>query len=769
MDPSFSPEVWPELYGLPNTNAPPSKIPPRRPPAEAAPRPQQQAPAPAPEQAAPAPRSLTITGPDQQRVTITAPASATPEQIQAKVAQVKANWQPQDTGPQPSWWQKNITGVEDPKVGKLPSVYSQHPDDLNNATALAATLGASDNQMADIVQKHLGDKFLKREKDANGYDVFTTRGRDGQEQKGYLNRPGLDLEDVSRGIHSALPYMATGGAAGLAFGAGRGLMANAAIQGVTGAATSAAGDVAQMPLGSEQGIEAEKALMVGALSAAAPFAGRAVGNAAGYLKDKFSPVGSALANTSRKAISRAEEGMGYRPGANSSGQLSRQDYHNSVQSLGHGEAMLGDMTQTLGDDTAALAGTPVASDVVGANLMARQTVSPDRIRNTLSQNIGPEINLPEHIKAQSKAYNAQAAPLYDQFYDTPILSSPELKDVMARVPRGAITSAQELARNKGYQKSFRTLKTDDPMTPMTGVQRSTAEPVIQGVEYDYIKRAIDDMAKAAKPGTNQQATYQGLARDLRSEVDNILAPHDPKQSPWAQARAIAGEGLEGKDAAADGALAFGPTPRDPHLVAEDLKGLSQYGQDSYLAGGRNKLRQVMGRAASNYGPKGDSAARRSLNSEFSRENLEQIAGPRAAGTITNRIDAENRMAELYDKAFGNSKTARMLESKKRWPTPTEGKFASEAGKKGPLGLATEYALRIGDAFMGGAMKKSEARAALDGARMLTATGPERDAMVNALFDHIEARQAGTISAAKYERLVRALIGSSRGAVPQLAN
>ena len=46
--------------------------------------------------------SFTITGPDQQSVTINAPDGAPPEQIQAKVAQVKANWKPQDNG-QLSW------------------------------------------------------------------------------------------------------------------------------------------------------------------------------------------------------------------------------------------------------------------------------------------------------------------------------------------------------------------------------------------------------------------------------------------------------------------------------------------------------------------------------------------------------------------------------------------------------------------------------------------------------------------------------------------
>ena len=665
--------------------------------------------------------------------------------------------------PKPSWWQENISGVQDPKYGALPSVYSQFPDELHNQTALAATLGASDPQMGDIVAKTLGPKVLRREKDAHGYDVFVTRGKDGQEQKAYLNRPGLDLEDVSRGVHGALPYMIGGGVGG---GVARSLMGRAAVDALVGGATSVAGDIAQQPLGSEQGVEGGKALGIGILGGVARPVGRAVSNGAGYVRDALAPAPAPLASYSGKAISRLEEAM---QGTGGTPNLDRQGYQNQVQNLGPDVAMLGDMTPTLQNDTARLAGMPGSADVAAANLGQRQDFAPDRLRSAINVNVGPEINLPEHIKAQSQAYNAQAKPLYDQFYKTPILSTPELKDVMARVPRGAINSAQDLAKREGYQKTVRTLKTDDYMTPITGVQKSTAEPVIPGVEYDYIKRAIDDAAKTAKPGSNEQRITEKLARELRNEVDNILSPHDPSLSPWAQARAIAGEGLEGKEAAADGAFAFGPNPRDPHLVADDLKGMTQYGQDSYRAGGRNKLRQVAGRAASNYNAKGDSATRRALNSEFAHENLRQILPGQNAQNLINRVEAENTMATTFDKAFGNSKTASMLASGERWPSPDSSKFASEAGKKGPVGLATEGALRMADALVGSPMRRSSQRALTDGARILTSTGPERDALVHALFDHIGARGRGRISAAKYDVLVQEMLRSSRGAIPQNAD
>lgn len=674
---------------------------------------------------------------------------ATIEQIRAHKPQAQ---------PDPSWWQRNITGLQDPAQGQLPSVYSQYPGELEGPTGRAALLGASDAQMGDIVQKSLGDRFIRREKDANGYDVFITRGADGQEQKAYLNKPGLDGEDVARGIRGALPYMLTGGAAGVV-GRGAGLIANMALQGGAGAATSVVGDAAQIPMGSKQGIEGEKALWAGGLSAAAPAAGRLVGNTVGAVKEYLAQKTGPISAMSPRAVSAVEEAL------LADGKLSPATYAAKKSQLGP-EAMLGDMGATLQGDTAVLARTPVAKDIAATALRERQGGATDRIKSAVKDAVGRERNLPRYVDQMKKVYNSQAKPFYDQFHQAPILASKRLKEIMSRVPKSAFNAAERLARSEGIKQKFKITQSDDVMSAMTGVKRNNAERVIQGVEYDYVKRAIDDLAKNAAPGSNEQRIFGNLARDLRTEVDSILSPSDPTMSPWAQARSIAGEGIEGKEAVDLGAGMFSKK-KDPNIVDYEMDGMSAYGKEMVREGARNDLRQVMGRASSNFGPKGDSAARRALNSEFSRDNVSTIAGPIKAARLSNRINTENQFAELHDMALGNSITDTMQASRKRLGLNAEpGDFASEAGRKGPIGLITEFALKAADKAVGKQFSASTTRKAVDMAKMLTATGRDGDAIVNALFKHIESRKAGQISGQKFERIIQELMKAGAGPTGQ---
>lgn len=174
------------------------------------------------------------------------------------------------------WIANSIRGRQDPKEAATRTVFEQYPKELGNPTANAAIFGADDAGMADIIQKSLGDKFVRREKDANGYEVMVTRGPDGREQRGYVNRPGLDTQDVSRAVYGSLPYIATGGATGAALkGAGVGIQALG--QAAAGMGTSIAGDVGSMAQGSEQGIDPMKAGVMGFFGAAGPVAGMAAG------------------------------------------------------------------------------------------------------------------------------------------------------------------------------------------------------------------------------------------------------------------------------------------------------------------------------------------------------------------------------------------------------------------------------------------------------------------------------------------------------------
>lgn len=89
-----------------------------------------------------------------------------------------------------------------------------------------------------------------------------------------------------------------------------------------------------------------------------------------------------------------------------------------------------------------------------------------------------------------------------------------------------------------------------------------------------------------------------------------------------------------------------------------MQGMSQFEREAFGLAARSELRNMMGRAATNFGPSGDRAARRALNSEFNRANVQQIAGPQPAARIADRIDAENTFAETANQAMGNSATAR---------------------------------------------------------------------------------------------------------------
>ena len=82
------------------------------------------------------------------------------------------------------WIVNSVRGRQDPREAETGTVFEQFRNELGNPTANAAIGGASDEAMADVIQKNLGDRFIRQEKDANDYPVIVTRGADGREQRG---------------------------------------------------------------------------------------------------------------------------------------------------------------------------------------------------------------------------------------------------------------------------------------------------------------------------------------------------------------------------------------------------------------------------------------------------------------------------------------------------------------------------------------------------------------------------------------------------------
>jgi hypothetical protein len=137
-----------------------------------------------------------------------------------------------------------IMGKPDPKYGNLPNISTvlQNDGDISYAGELGRwAVGASDEDMAKGYGKMLGPRFLGIEKDANGYPVIAYKGKDGQVARAYVNNPGIDMQDVARGVTGALPFAKTAQWIG-ALAHGAPLAGRMFAQGAGQAATSLAQD-----------------------------------------------------------------------------------------------------------------------------------------------------------------------------------------------------------------------------------------------------------------------------------------------------------------------------------------------------------------------------------------------------------------------------------------------------------------------------------------------------------------------------------------------
>lgn len=503
-------------------------------------------------------------------------------------------------------------------------------------------------------------------------------------------------------------------------------------------------------------ISAVKGLGLGAgIGAAAPVVGTAAGNAMAAIRNRLAPVAPQLQGFERSAVDRLGQVM------DQSG-LTPAQAGARAQELGQ-RGMIADVDGAFADVTEAIAQQPGAQrQIIQQALENRAETAPATIRGLLTNNMGPAANIPRTIRNLEQQYGQQAAPLYAQFYQTRIPQDRPLQAIVDRVRRsepGAFNRALRMAVADGHDPRYLINLRNDPMTPMTGVQGQQAQRIWQGVELDYLKRAIDDLARNADPGSNEQRIFGNLARTLRTTVDAAINPQNPAQSVWAQARAIAGDGLGAREAIEEGRSAFGRGLTADQL-AEDMAARSALERDAYTIGAREQLRATMDTAATNFGPRGDTAARRMLNSDENRRKLRTLIGPQDARNITRGIDAENQMAETYNQVLSNSATARRQAGRDIVPRQYDGSNMRQVRNSSLSGLAMEGIGRLANIVTANALNERNARIATDMARMLVSQGVARDDIIRGL--QVYARRQGVTQQqrAQVEGFIQGLIRST---------
>lgn len=168
-----------------------------------------------------------------------------------------------------------VRGKQDPAFADVPTFKPVTGEGIEQFP-IAKMTAVDDEAFGDVLRKGLGDRFIRTERDANGNPVLVYRDDTGREAKGYVNKPGLDWEDLDRALSVSAPFLAAGGLVGSGMKAiGAGMTPRVVGQGISGLMTSLGLDVGASNMGSEQPADLERAAIAGGLGAvgeaAAPY------------------------------------------------------------------------------------------------------------------------------------------------------------------------------------------------------------------------------------------------------------------------------------------------------------------------------------------------------------------------------------------------------------------------------------------------------------------------------------------------------------------
>jgi hypothetical protein len=245
-------------------------------PARPAPRPQPQQ----PPAAAPAPQTQPSLDGEELLFGERRPqpaAQAEPLAVASRLAKQRSR-----TGDARGALQRYVEGYQDPAHANL-KAFDWDDTNVGAATSFGAKMMAhNDEAYLDIIKRQLGRDYIATERDKYGQPIVRYRDASGVEQRRYVNKPGLDMEDVQRGAIGAVPYVVGGAVVG-GLQKGSGLLWNMLGQGSTAGATSASTQGAARLMGSNQNPD----LMQTGIATAAGAGGALLARPAGAIQNRM--------------------------------------------------------------------------------------------------------------------------------------------------------------------------------------------------------------------------------------------------------------------------------------------------------------------------------------------------------------------------------------------------------------------------------------------------------------------------------------------------
>lgn len=452
------------------------------------------------------------------------------------------------------------------------------------------------------------------------------------------------------------------------------------------------------------------------------------------------PIPTPLQNYDRGAVELLAQSGFSKPNALST-------YIQKAQRLGP-QGMLADITPQLRTDAARIArNRGEGGELIIDALQKRKAGAMSRINAAMDDTLGAPGNVPESVENIRQWANTLARPMYEQFYQSPVQVTPRLTALIERADAdGLLGAAKKRLSFKGIDPE------DEANMPRL---------------LDQLKKLADDKAGAARRAGEREtfADYSRFAKEIRDEADRATSGV-VGLGPYAEARRMAGNGMQYEDAVELGRDAFRKS-LSPDQMRADMQRLGPGQRGAYDLAARDSLRQVARNAASNFGPTGDNAIRRALGADNAREKVQILAGPERARTLMRRLDAETEFARTQDAAIGNSITSEMGAAAKRWPAPDGGaERQAELRKTSWQGLAIAFANKALNSFRGEAATVRALKQQEDAAKILIARGYDKDVLARALFQVAQNQKLSGPRRQAVDRLIISIMLSGQQAARQ---
>lgn len=315
--------------------------------------------------------------------------------------------------------------------------------------------------------------------------------------------------------------------------------------------------------------------------------------------------------------------------------------------------------------------SPTASGFAEDALIPRSRGQIDRFSAAVERDLGPVGNIPQMSEDLIKQARARAAPLYDEAYASPVVSTPEL-DALLNTPFGrqGLSRARTIAANERRDPEALGFRLDadgnvvleptinlgmDDAGNLTTFQNPAQERGYTTQTLDYAKRGMDDVLEQYRnPITGRLEldeagkAQNGVLRSFLGEVDRI-------NPAYGQARAAyAGPAAE-RDAMRAGQRAYS---QDPNTLGVQMQGQGQtperigqmqLGYRDALMNQGNKVRYSSNPFDATLGTPQAEARLRTMYPETA-----------SVDRLLRTRDLERGLAATTNDILGNSKTAQRL-------------------------------------------------------------------------------------------------------------